>query len=1017
MLDKIIDISLKYKLLVIVVYLGISLLGFKAYQEIPIDAFPDITPKQVVIYTESSGNSAKDIEKLITFPIESALSGMNGVKKIISNSFFGLSYVSVFFEDDLDIYFLRQLVSERLNSVDIPQGWGKPELGPNTTGLGQVYWYELKDTTDSYTLQEIREMQDYIVAPLFKSVSGVEEVVGWGGYEKQYSIVVDSKKLQNFSLTYSDIVQAVQKSNQSAGGQYLEFNREQYIISAFGMYKTVEDIKNSVIKSSNSQPLTIGDFAEVIVDKSPRFGAISIDTKESVIGMVLQRSETNAAKVVLNLKEKIPTITSALPKGVEIRAIYERSEITTKAIDTMISALLSGIILVAIVLFLFLFELRSASIVVLSLPLSLLMTFLAMEYFGMSANLMSLSGLAIAVGMIVDGTIVMVENSYRQLNENEGAQKRLFIVLEASKDVAKPITFAVLIIAAVFIPLLMLDGLAGKLYTPMAVNIVFVMLSSLIIALTIVPVLLVLLLIPKKKDKNFFMDIIVKIYTPLLELSLRYARTLLGSVAILFVVSAVLLSMQGREFMPKLNEESIMYRVIAIPGTALSQSLQNAKEIEGYILKNYSDEVSSVLSMIGRSEKGETAQTNYMEVLLTLKEDIADLPVLTERMNEDLEHHFEHLGFVPTQPIAMRIEELLEGVSAELAIKIYGQEQKEMAKIAQNLTQKLSSLEGLHMMEVESQLGQAEITIEPNYMALARYGVSVSEVMQIIRNGVGEESISQMLEGVKRFAIVAKIKDAKKDIEALKNITLRSQSGALIFLKDICEIRVEQGASFIKRENLSRYMVLSIEVQNRDVASFVKEANEIIQRSVDIPNGYYIEWAGEFKNMQEASEKLMLIIPTTLGLILLLLYTAFNSISKALLIITSVPFGLIGAVFALLISGIYLSISAIIGFLAIFAIAILNGIVLVSFIDEHRIKFPNVGIDILIKEATLLRLRPVLMTAFTTLFGILPLLYVTGVGSEIQYPLSVVIVGGIISSTLLTLLVLPAGYYLLYKRR
>jgi len=460
-----------------------------------------------------------------------------------------------------------------------------------------------------------------------------------------------------------------------------------------------------------------------------------------------------------------------------------------------------------------------------------------------------------------------------------------------------------------------------------------------------------------------------------------------------------------------------MYRVIAIPGTALSQSLKNAKEIEGYILKNYLDEVDSVLSMIGRSEKGETAQANYMEVLLSLKDDIEDLPALTERMNEDLEHHFEHVGFVPTQPIAMRIEELLEGVSAELAIKIYGQDQKEMAEIAQNLTQKLSTLEGLHMMEVESQLGQAQITIEPNYMALARYGVSVSEVMQIIRNGVGEESLSQMLEGVKRFAIVVKIKDAKKDIEALKNITLRSQSGALIFLKDICDIRVEQGASFIKRENLSRYMVLSIEVQNRDVASFVKEANEIIQRGVDIPNGYYIEWAGEFKNMQEASEKLMLIIPTTLGLILLLLYTAFNSISKALLIIMSVPFGLIGAVFALLISGIYLSISAIIGFLAIFAIAILNGIVLVSFIDEHRIKSPNVAVDILIKEATLLRLRPVLMTAFTTLFGILPLLYVTGVGSEIQYPLSVVIVGGIISSTLLTLLVLPAGYYLLYKRR
>jgi len=563
----------------------------------------------------------------------------------------------------------------------------------------------------------------------------------------------------------------------------------------------------------------------------------------------------------------------------------------------------------------------------------------------------------------------------------------------------------------------MLDGLAGKLYAPMAINIVFVMLSSLLVALTIIPVLVFLLLKPKKKEKNFFMDSIKKVYAPTLNLSLKYSKTLLSFVAIIFFMSIALLSTQGREFMPSLNEESIMYRVIAIPGTALTQSVQNAQEIEAYILKNYPDEVESVLSMIGRSEKGETAQANYMETLLTLKEGIEDLPALTNRMNEDLEHSFEHVGFVPTQPIAMRIEELLEGVSAELAIKIYGENQKEMAFIAQELSQKLAGLDGLHMMEVESQLGQSQIKIEPNYMALARYGISVSEVMQVIRNGVGEESVSQMLEGVKRFGIAVKIKDAKKDINAIKNITIRSQNGALVGLKDICDVRVEQGASFIKRENLSRYMVVSIEVEGRDVASFVKEANEIIKSSVDIPSGYYIKWVGDFKNMQEASEKLMMIVPITLALILLLLYTAFNSISKALLIITSVPFGLIGAVFALIISGIYLSISAIIGFLAIFAIAILNGIVLVSFIDELRLKFPDVALDILVKDATLLRLRPVLMTAFTTLFGILPLLYVTGVGSEIQYPLSVVITGGIISSTLLTLLVLPVGYYVLYKKR
>lgn len=505
MLERIIEVSLKNKLLVILFFIAISVFGFKAYKEIPIDAFPDITPKQVVIYTESNGNSAEDIERLITFPIESALSGMNGVKKIISSSFFGLSYVSVFFEDDLDIYFLRQLVGERLNSVDIPEGWGKPELGPNTTGLGQVFWYELKDNTSSYNLQELREMQDYIIAPLFKSVSGVEEVIGWGGYEKQYSVVVDMKKLQNYNLTYDDIVQAIQKSNQNAGGQYLEFNREQYIISAQGLYKSIDDIKNTLIVSHNAQDISIKDVAEVKIGKTPRFGAISIDGRESVIGMVLQRSGTNAAKVVENLKAKIEATSSALPKGVEVKTIYERSEITSKAVATMTNALLSGMILVAIVLFLFLFELRSASIVILSLPLSILMTFLIMKYLGITANLMTLSGLAIAVGMIVDGTIVIVENSFRNLNSDKKNADKLKIVLESSKEVAKPITFAVLVIAAVFIPLLTLDGLAGKLYTPMALNIVFVMIASLLIALTIIPVLVYLLLKSKKKNIIFFL--------------------------------------------------------------------------------------------------------------------------------------------------------------------------------------------------------------------------------------------------------------------------------------------------------------------------------------------------------------------------------------------------------------------------------------------------------------------------------------------------------------------------------
>jgi len=617
--------------------------------------------------------------------------------------------------------------------------------------------------------------------------------------------------------------------------------------------------------------------------------------------------------------------------------------------------------------------------------------------------------------MIVDGTIVVVENSYRNLNNNPNAPK-LQIVLQSIKEVATPVVFAVLVIIAVFIPLLNLNGLAGKLYSPMALNIVFAMIGSLVVSLTLIPVLVLMFLKPSKNHESLIISKIKEFYSPKLDYVLLHSKIVLIGVSLIFLFLASLLVLEGREFMPKLNEESIMYRVIAIPGTALSQSIKSAKDIENHILKSYPDSIESVLSMIGRSEKGETAQANYMEILLILKDNIDNIPALTHTISEDLEHRFTHVGFVPTQPIAMRIEELLEGVQSELAIKIYGEDQKILANIAKQIQSSIKNIDGLSSFEPQSQLGQSQIKITPNYLSLARYGISVKSLMRVVKNGLGEESVSQMIEGVKRFDIAIKIKDAKKDISSIKNITIRTQTGAIITLQDLCKIEVVDGPSFIKRENLSRYLILGIEVEGRDVASFVKEADEIIKKSVDMPMGYYIGWAGEFKNMQEATDRLLIIIPITIATIVLLLYMAFNSVKKAMLILINVPFGFIGSIIALLISGIYLSVSAIIGFMAIFAIAILNGIVLVSFIDDLRVKYPDKELKKILKDATLLRLRPVLMTAFTTLFGILPLLYASGVGSEIQYPLAVVITGGIISSTILTLLILPSTYLMMFRR-
>ncbi|RUM77053.1 MAG: AcrB/AcrD/AcrF family protein [Sulfurovum sp.] len=1009
------ELLIQYKFLIITLFVAISGFGYEAYKNIPVDAFPDITPKQVVIYTESAGNAAKEIEKLITYPIEAAMSGLPGVKMILSNSLFGLSYISIFFEDNYDTYLLRQLVTERLNSVNIPKGWGTPVMGPNTTGLGQVLWYALKDKKQNHTPSQLRQMQEYLLTPLLKSVDGVEEVISWGGFEKQYEVIIDPIRLQSVNITYNDIIQALEKSNQSVGGQYLEFNREQYLIRGAGLYQSIDDIRNTVIRAKNAKAVTIKDVAVVKEGKAPRFGAVSINGKERVFGMVLQRSGTNAAKVVDLIKAKMPFINAALPKDVTLEIVYDRTQITNKAVSTMTTALRTGSILVAIILFLFLFELRSAFIVILSLPISLLIAFLLMQKYGISANLMSLSGLAIAIGMIVDGTIVVVENIFRTLAKEPQVSK-IKIVSEATAQVANPVLFALLIIVVVFIPLLSLKGLAGKLYTPMALDIVFVMLGSLAVALLLVPVLSFLMLKRGKQLQSPLMRMITSIYTPLLHFCLKYAKIVTTLTFILFFILVVLLSRQGREFMPKLNEESIMYRVIAIPGTALTQSVNNAQAIEAFLLKTYPKKVNSVLSMIGRSEKGETAQANYMEILLTLNPTFKEIASLNKEMTQALKKKFGYLQFISTQPIAMRIEELLEGVSAELAVKIYGEDQKVMSRIANNISAILRNIKGLDHAEIETQLGQAQITIKPNYLALSRYGLNVEDVMQVIRYGIGEEPVTQKIEGIKRFAIVAKLQHAKQDIETLKNIILRSASGKVVTLKEVCDITTTQGVSFIKREDLSRYMVLSLEVEDRDIASFVKEANAQIKANVTIPDGYYIKWAGDFKNMQEATNDLAMIIPMTILIIVLLLYTAFHSFKKALLILLGVPLGLIGGIIALLYANIYLSVSAIVGFIGIFAIAILNGIVLISFIDELHLNFPERTLTDIVKDATLLRLRPVLMTAFTTLFGILPLLYATGVGSEIQYPLSVVVTGGIISSTLLTLLVLP-GLYLLFFRK
>jgi cobalt-zinc-cadmium resistance protein CzcA len=990
---------LRYRYVLLFLFLLAAAFGWKAYKEIPVDAFPDITPKQVIIYTESPGNPPELIEKLVTYPIESAMAGLPGVKLILSNSIFGLSYVAIFFEEDYDIYFLRQLVSERLQNIQIPKELGTPQMGPNTTGLGQVFWY-MVDGNES--LRELRSLQEYLIAPALKSVKGVEEVVSWGGFEKIYEVEIDPIKLAAAKLTYGDVLKALLDANKATGGGYLEMNKEQYLIRFDALYKSIEDIKNSVVKSAEGV-VTLKDVAKVKVSDAPRFGAVTYNGKEVVFGMVLQRSGTNAAKVVERLKEQLPKIESALPKGVRIVPLYDRSEITQKAMRTMTNALQSGILLVAIVLILFLFEFRTAFIVILSLPFSLALAFLFMKWYGVGLNLMSLSGIAIAIGMIVDATIVVVENSYRLINEKR--RNDFTLIAHALRQVSKPVFFAIAVIVATFAPLLFLGSLAGKLYAPMALGIIFALLSSILVALLFAPALSSFLLRPSKRGSSPFFNVVLRAYEPLLEGVLR-ARVLIVALAFgALVFLGWKVSQRGMEFMPKLNEESIMYRVIAIPGTALSQSTQLSRELEEYILGKY-PQVEGVLSMIGRSEKGETAQSNYMEVLLLLKKYSKDLE---EKITKDLKKRFDYVQFVPTQPIAMRIEELLEGVKAELAVKIFGEDQKVLSRLSKSIAEILHKVKGLEEVEVESQLGQSQIVIEPDFVKMAIAGITPAELARYVRHLVAKAPVTQKFEGVRRYGVVASVK--ADSIEKIKNLLIRSNNGKLVRLKDVANIEVLQESSFIKRENLQRYALVSFEVEGRDIASFVKEADTLINESVDFPAGYFIRWAGDFKNMQAALQRFAIIIPLTLVGIFVLLYMAFLDFKKAFVIFIGVPLSLIGSFVAVEISGIYLSVATIVGFIVIFAIAVLNGVVLVSFLEELDIQDPKE----LVKRAALLRLRPVLMTASTTFFGILPLLWATGVGSEIQYPLAVVVIGGIVSSTFVTLLILPA-LLLLLKR-
>ena len=1033
MLERIVELSLRYKVLVLIAFVVIGFLGVQAVRQLPIDAFPDVTPVQVTVYTEASGLAAEDVEQLLTPPVESALAGLPKVEQIRSVSLFGLSYVSVYFDDSMDIYFARQLVNERLQQVGdrLPAGYGKPEMGPNTSGLGQVFWYTveradetLKGAADGRAPNDmdLRTLQDWTIRLILRTAPGVDDVTSWGGQEKQYQVRIDPLKLIAHQLGFKQVMEALQANNAQVGGNFIDVGREQYLVRGLGLIQNVKDLGNIVLKSEDGTPVYVRDVAAITEAGAPRTGAVIRDGKEVVMGQALARIGENAKSVVDAVKAKLGTVKQALPPGVTVKPVYERTELVNAAVSTAVRALIEGSILVAIVLFLFLGELRSALVVVVALPLAMLIAFICMDQAGLSANLMSLAGLAIGIGMMVDGAVVMVENAFRimaERKEHGGPVDRTAAVLAAAREVANPVAFAILIIIVVFLPLFSLQGLEGKMFKPMAFNISFAMAGSLVLALTLIPVLAALVLKPKEEKDTWLVAFLKRHYATVLAWSLARRKTVLGIAAGALLGSLALFPFLGKEFMPNLKEGAIMWRITSIPSASLDESIDISKRVSTLIKEKF-PEVDTTLAMIGRAEKGETADVNYMEIYTPLKPKAQwrkgqTLESIEEAMQKDLADALPTAVVSYTQPIQMRIEELISGVRATLALKLYGDDLGELDRLSARMKDVLGGVRGVADLALEANIGKPQIRIRVDRDALARYGLNADDVLTVVKNGIGGEPVTTLLDGVKRFDIAVRLDDAdKSSLPAIQRIPIRTPNGAIVLLSQVADVSDAEGYSFIRREQLQRYAVIQMDVRGRDIDGFVKEANAALAQNVKLPTGYYIEWGGAFENQQRALKRLSLIVPATIFFIFVLLYTAFNSVKYAALILANVPFATIGGIVGLAITGQYLSVPSAIGFIAVFGVAMLNGIVLVSFLNEQREK--GLPPREAVVRGTALRMRPVLMTASVAILGLVPMLLSSGVGAETQRPLATVVVGGLITSTLLTLILLPVLYDWLEER-
>lgn len=1028
MLEKIIEYTLKQKGMVIFLSLLTVTIGLYSYWKLPIDAFPDVTNIQVEVVSHADGLSAIEIERNVTYPIEMAMRGLPDIEQMRSVTKFGLSIVTIVFNDTVDIYFARQLVFERLAEAreKVPKGV-EIAMGPIGTAMGEIYQYTLEGAMPADPQQKIsyltnlRTIQEWIITPQLKSVAGVNEINSFGGYFKQYQVIVSPEKLLQHGITVEEVFTAIGNNNENVGGNLLERGADQFIVRGVGLIKDITDIENIVLKSAGGTPTTIRDVAQVRIGEAVRMGAAIKNGKdEAVGGIVMMLRGENSRDVVRRVAEKVREINenNVLPEGTRIVPYYDRSDIIRASVSTMNKALIEGSLLVLIVLYLLLNSIRGSIVVLIALPMSLLATFIVMKLTGISANLMSLGGLAISIGMIIDTAIIQVENVQRHLSGEGGRHPKLFTVLRAVMEVRKPSIFGELIIALTFIPILSLEGIEGKMFGPLAITVSIVLLASLLLSIFVIPTLCILFLKPHPEKESFIMRHAKRLYLPLLEHAMNRRRVLLSIAGALLVVSLLLATRLGTEFIPIMDEGAFDMDVAMLPGVSLAKAMEVNQQAAEKLMQF--PELDTIVGRIGQTgvalDTRGTDKTGYVGIFKPKSEWKRDISKeeLTNEMRESLET-IPGINFGFSQPIQCRIDELVAGTRAQLIVKLFGEDIDVLSEKSAKIAKVLSTIKGGIDLNAEKVSGQPYLTVNIDRSKIARYGLNISEVQKVIEIAVAGKEASQLYEENRSFPITVRLPEEKRNtLEAIKNLMITTKTGINVPLEQLAEVKMIEGPFQISRQDGMRRIGIEMNITGRDIGGFVAEAKQKIREQVKLPAGYYLTWGGQFENQQRAMNKLMLIGPATVGLILLLLYLSFRSVRLALLVISNLPFALIGGVFALFLSGQYLSVPASIGFIVLFGVAVLNGLVLVSRISQLR----EEGLDLqeAIRKGSLDRLRPVLMTASIAIFSLLPMLLASGAGSEIQKPLATVVVGGLFTSTLLTLLIIPSVYSWFEKR-